>query len=64
MEFITAVYFTENKKRKSIFVSNPGVTCIEACDYSNEMAVKLPPKGAKDIRARTYELGVVSHWLN
>lgn len=64
MKFITAIYFNEDKKRKCIFIENPGTTCIEASAYSKSMETKIPPQAATLIRARTYELGATSHQLN
>ena len=64
MEFITAIYFTDNKKRKSVFINNPHGSCLSAAKYSDMLDVfAFIPKSAKDIRVRTHELGVVSHLL-
>lgn len=65
MKFITAIYFTDDKARKVIFVDNPHDNCIDASNYSKRMEnALLSPKSVKDIRSRTYELGAISHSLN
>lgn len=66
MEFITALYFQHEGKDKVIYQRNNGHDYISASEFS-ALLIKTTdqvPSSAKNIHARTYELGAVNFLLN
>lgn len=55
MKFITAIYFTEDKKQKVVYEFNPGVDAVNASNFS-KLAADNYPMDAK-ATYKTFELG-------
>lgn len=54
MKFITAIYFTEDKKQKVMYIDNPHDTAVQASNWSEDFLLMNKLQNAS---YKTFELG-------